>query len=152
MRLSELPDHIGESRVSPWLLVDQARIDAFADCTEDHTFIHVDPVAAPRATGTGGTIAHGFLSMALLGGLATKGLTGWYEQDSGFNYGFDQIRLLAPVPVGSRVRAVYTLAEAVERKPRQWLMRYAARLEIEGQDRPALVADWLILANDFPDR
>jgi acyl dehydratase len=150
MRLGELPDHVGMTLVSPWVRVDQARIDAFADCTEDHTFIHVDPVAAASVTGTGGTIAHGFLSLSLLGGLATKVLRFW-EQESGVNYGLDKVRLLAPVPAGSRVRAVYRLVEATERKPREWRLRFDATLEREGSDRPALVAEWIIQAVDFPE-
>jgi len=150
MRLGELPGHVGMTLVSPWVVVYQARIDAFADCTEDHTFIHVDPVAAARVTGTGGTIAHGFLSLSLLGGLATTVLRFW-EQESGVNYGLDKVRLLAPVPAGSRVRGVYRLAEATERKSRQWRLRFDATLECEGSDRPALVAEWIIQAVDFPE-
>jgi acyl dehydratase len=150
MRLGELPQHIGMVRESPWILVDQTRIDAFADCTEDHTFIHVDPVAAARVTGTGGTIAHGFLSLSLLGGMATRALKFW-EQESGVNYGFEKIRFLSPVPSGSRVRAVYRLADATMRKPRQWRIRFEATLEIEGAERPAVVADWIIQAVDFAE-
>ena len=134
----------GAPFVSRWFLLDQARIDAFAAATEDRQFIHVDPVAA-KATPFGGTIAHGFLTLAMLSAMVEDALPPVAGLALSINYGFDRVRFVAPVRAGARVRGVFALAEAKRRSPRQWLIRYDATIEIEGADKPALVAQWLTM-------
>lgn len=129
---------------SPWLLVDQSRIDEFADVTEDHQFIHVDPEAA-AASPFGGTIAHGFLSLSLLSRMAETGLPVVEGATASLNYGFDRIRFLTPVPSGARIRGCFTLEKVTPRPGAQTLFQYKVDVEIEGGTRPALSADWLIL-------
>ncbi len=129
---------------SDWLPVDQERINQFADVTLDHQFIHIDPVAAAK-TPFGGTVAHGFLSLSLLPFLM-KDLT--LVPDNvvmGVNYGFNSLRFLSPVPVNSKVRANVSVKEVVEKKPGQYLITYTVALEIEGVEKPALVAEWLTM-------
>jgi len=141
--LEEIRGHIGkEVGVSSWLTIDQARIDAFADATEDHQFIHVDPAAA-AAAGFGGTIAHGFLSLSLLSRMAADAMLIPDGAKMALNYGFDRIRFLAPVKSGKRVRGRFTLDSIEEKAPGQILMRHNVTVEIEGEDKPALSAIWL---------
>ena len=147
----EGPDQVQElvgKSVGPtdWREVTQEMIDTFARATDDHQFIHVDPVRAKAETPFGGTIAHGFLTLSLLSGLAYEVLPTPAEAVMGINYGFDKIRFLAPVPAGSRIRAQFRLVECEERKPGELLSRYGVAVEIEGVDTPALMADWLGLA------
>lgn len=132
-----------ELGVSSWRLVDQARIDAFADNTEDHQFIHVDPVRAARETPFGATIAHGFLTLSLLSTFAYEVLPTVAGVAMGVNYGFDKVRFISPVRAGSRVRARFRLAEATMRSPNELLSRTQVSVEIEGENKPALAADWL---------
>jgi len=132
-----------EIGVSSWRLVDQSRIDAFAEITEDHQFIHVDPVRAARETPFGGTIAHGFLTLSLLSTFAYEVLPTVEGAAMGVNYGFDKLRFVSPVRAGSRVRGRFRLAEATMRSPTELLSRTQVSVEIEGADKPALVADWL---------
>ena len=141
---SELTAHIGESFVSHWLAVDQARIDAFAKVTEDELFIHVDPVRA-RTTFFGGTVAHGFLTLSLLSAMAYSALPRIEGIAMGVNYGFDRVRFLHPVRSGSRVRARFTLAAVTQRSPREWQLTYDVSVEIEGLHKPALAATWLTM-------
>jgi len=141
--LDEIRAKIGqEVGVSDWLTVDQPRIDAFADATEDHQFIHVDPAAA-AAAGFGGTIAHGFLSLSLLSRMAAEAMLLPDSLKMALNYGFDRIRFLAPVKSGKRVRGRFTLDSAEEKAPGQILLRHTVTVEIEGEDKPALTAVWL---------
>ena len=141
--LTEIRGRIGEEvGVSSWLTVDQPRIDAFADATEDHQFIHVDPEAA-AAAGLGGTIAHGFLSLSLLSRMAAEGMLVPDGVKMALNYGFDRVRFLAPVKSGKRVRGRFTLDSVDEKAPGQILMRHLVTVEIEGEDKPALAATWL---------
>lgn len=132
--------------VSSWIEIDQARIDAFAEATIDRQFIHVDPVRAKAETPFGGTIAHGFLTLSMLSAMAYEVLPRAAEAVMGINYGFEKIRFLSPVPAGSRIRARFQLASCELRKQTEMLSRYAVTVEIEGSDRPALVADWLGMA------
>jgi acyl dehydratase len=133
---------IGEELgVSDWLLVDQARINAFADVTGDHQFIHVDPERA-RQTPFGGTIAHGFLTLSLIGGMMPDGSLLIEGATMGVNYGFDKVRFLAPVPSGRRIRARHKLL-GVEEKPGGVLIRLEVAIEIEGESKPAVIAEWL---------
>ena len=141
--LDHIRARIGEEvGVSSWLTVDQARIDAFADATEDHQFIHVDPEAA-AAAGFGGTIAHGFLSLSLLSRMAADAMLIPDSVKMAVNYGLDRVRFLAPVKSGKRVRGRFTLDSVEEKAPGQWLMRHVVTVEIKGEDKPALTAVWL---------
>ena len=128
-----------------WVLIDQARINAFADCTLDQQFIHVDAVKAAK-TPFGGTIAHGFLSLSLLSHFAESIGCGFENMLMGLNYGFDKVRFLAPVKVNSRVRAKSILLDVSEKKPGQFLIKQQLTVEIEGESTPALIAEWLTMA------
>lgn len=131
-----------EVGVSRWFEVSQARIDAFADCTEDRQFIHVDPEAA-RATPFGGTIAHGFLTLSLASAMSYDAVAPLEGLAMGINYGFDKLRFLTPVPAGSRVRGRFRLLSAEAKGDGRWLLKHELTVEIEGADKPALVAEWL---------
>lgn len=142
-RTDELQDLIGrEVGVSKWFEVTQARIDAFADCTEDRQFIHVDPEAA-KATPFGGTIAHGFLTLSLASAMSYDAVSPLDGVVMGVNYGFDKLRFLAPVPAGSRVRGRFKLLSAEDRGGGRWLLKHELTVEIEGGEKPALMAEWL---------
>ncbi len=130
---------------SNWFSLDQARITAFAEVTNDHQFIHVDEVAAVRGP-FGTTIAHGFLTLALTAPMALEAIPRLPGQTLVINYGFDKIRFLCPAPVGGRVRGHFTLADAQLRGPGQILHTFKTVVELEGSDKPALVATWLSLA------
>lgn len=140
---SDLAALIGtEVGVSRWFRIDQARIDAFAEVTEDRQFIHIDPEAA-RATPFGGTIAHGFLTLSLASAMsydAVKPLTGVVM---GVNYGFDKLRFLAPVPAGFRIRGRFRLLSAEDKDGGRRLLKHELTVEIEGREKPALIAEWL---------
>jgi len=131
-----------EVGVSDWIEINQARIDAFADCTEDHQFIHVDPEAAAK-TPFGGTIAHGFLTLSLMSQMSYQAAPVLQGVAMGVNYGFDKLRFLQPVRAGSRVRGRFRLISAEEKGPGRWLIKNEVTVEIEGQDKPALIAEWL---------
>src|SRR5687768_3645875 len=141
----ELTAMVGrELGVSDWLLIDQARVNQFADVTLDHQFVHVDPERA-RATPFGGTIAHGFLTLSLLVHLCLPFIPVLADRKLVVNYGFDKVRFAAPVKVGKRIRAVATLGAVEERKLGQVIMRVDVTVEAEGESKPALVAEWLSL-------
>ena len=133
-----------ELGVSDWLRIEQARVNAFADTTEDHQFIHVDPERA-AATPFGGTIAHGFLTLSLLPRMMEDIGGGMEDTVMGLNYGFDRIRFLAPVRVNSRVRARAKLLDVQEKAPKQFLIKQEITIEIENESKPALVAEWLTM-------
>ena len=125
-----------------WFEVDQERINTFADCTEDHQFIHIDEAAAAQ-TPFGGTIAHGFLTLSLMTKLCSE--NGVYPEGivMGVNYGLDKVRFLNPVRAGKRVRA-HTQIMSVDRKDaNRFLVKQAVTVEIEGEDTPAVYAEWL---------
>lgn len=132
-----------EIGVSSWHLVDQPRIDSYADVIEDHQFIHVDPERARKETAFGTTIAHGFLTMSLLSIMSYEVMPVIAGTTMGVNYGFDKLRFISPVRSGKRVRGRFVLAEAKLRKPKELQSRTNVTVEIEGEDKPALVADWL---------
>jgi acyl dehydratase len=141
--LEEISKRIGsEIGVSDWILVDQARIDAFADVTEDHQFIHIDPAAAAQ-TPFGGTIAHGFLTLSLLSRMAADAMLRPDGIKMGVNYGFEKVRFLAPVRSGKRVRGRFTLLSFEEKRLGQWQFVHQVAVEIEGEAKPALIADWI---------
>ena len=127
---------------SPWLVIDQAKIDAFADVTGDHQFIHVDPVAA-STTPFGGTIAHGFLTLSLLATMMPEGAVVLDGIKMGVNYGFERVRFLQPVPSGGRIRARHKLKSVEDKGAGRYLLTNEVTVEIEGSDKPALIADWL---------
>lgn len=139
--------HVGsELGVSQWVEISQQNINAFADITIDHQFIHVDEARAAQ-TPFGGTIAHGFLSLSMLSYFAEKGCGIWIDgAKMGMNYGFDKVRFIHPVRVGSRIRGHGVLVSVVEKKPGQYLIKQTVTVEIENVDKPALVAEWLVLA------
>ena len=141
--LAEIRARVGEEiGISDWLTVDQARIDAFADATEDRQFIHTDPAAATQ-TPFGGTIAHGFLSLSLLSRMGAEAMLIPAGMKMAVNYGLDRVRFLAPVRSGKRVRGRFVLDSVEEKAPGQILMRHTVTVEIEGEDKPALTAQWL---------
>ncbi len=147
LSIAEWQDRVGsEIGLSRWFTFDQARIDAFADVTEDWQFIHVDPDAAKARTPFGGTIAHGFLTLSLMSRMAMTSLPPIAGRAMGINYGFNRLRFLASVKSGSRVRGRFHLAAVDPRAEKQYLLRYEVTVEIEGESTPALVAEWLTLA------
>ena len=132
-----------ELGVTDWVEIRQQRIDQFADATDDHQWIHVDPERAATESPYGITIAHGLLTLSLL--------TGWYHQcfsfpnrKLGLNYGFDKVRFTGPVPCGSRLIGRFSLARADEVKPQEVRCYWDVEVRIEGQDRPVLVAQWIM--------
>lgn len=132
-----------EIGVSEWMEVSQQRIDRFADATEDHQYIHVDPERA-RQTPFGGTIAHGFLTLSLIPTLRDR--SNCPELDGirmAVNYGGNMTRFLAPVRSGKRIRARFTLLELDEKRPGQWQQTLEITVEIEGESKPALIAEWI---------
>ncbi|OAF09940.1 nodulation protein NodN [Bradyrhizobium centrolobii] len=131
-----------EVGVSSWHLIDQPRIDTYADVIEDHQFIHVDPERA-KETAFGTTIAHGFLTMSLMSIMSYEVMPAIAGTTMGVNYGFDKLRFISPVRSGKRVRGRFVLAEAKLRKPNELQSRTNVTVEIEGEDKPALVAEWL---------
>ncbi len=146
-KASDLPSLVGqEVGLSRWITVDQARIDAFARITEDEQFIHVDPERA-AATPFGGTIAHGFLTLSLASAMSYDAVAPLDGMVMGVNYGFDKLRFLAPVPAGSKVRGRFRLLSAEDKGAQdgvtRWLLKHELTVEIEGADKPALIAEWL---------
>ena len=143
--VSDLAGLIGtELGVSDWLAIDQDRVNAFADATLDHQFIHVDPDRA-AATPFGGTIAHGFLTLSLLPYFLDSAAPAVEGTLMAINYGSDKVRFLQPVKVGSRVRARTVLAAAEEKRPGQWLVKQTVTIEIENEEKPALIAETLMM-------
>ena len=141
--LDEIRGKIGQPiGVSDWIEVGQDRIEQFADATDDHQFIHVDPQLA-KQTPFGETIAHGFLSLSLLSRMAADVMLIPDTTRMAVNYGLDRVRFLAPVKSGKRVRGHFTLDSADEKAPGQLLFKHQVTVEIEGEDKPALTAQWL---------
>ena len=141
---SDLPSLVGqEVGLSRWITVDQARIDAFARITEDEQFIHVDPERA-RATPFGGTIVHGFLTLSLASAMSYDAVAPLDGVVMGVNYGFDKLRFLAPVPAGSNIRGRFKLLSAEDKGGGRWLLKHELTVEIEGADKPALIAEWVM--------
>ncbi|RYY29137.1 MAG: MaoC family dehydratase [Sphingomonadales bacterium] len=136
---------IGTERVSDWVEVTQKMIDTFAEATGDHQFIHIDPVLAAQ-TPFGGTIAHGFLSLSLMPMLAARTNSPKIEgAKMGVNYGGNKTRFMQPVRSGSNVRGRFKLLSFTERKPGVWEQVNEYTLEIEGNAKPALIAEWISL-------
>ncbi len=139
---------MAENYQSDWITVNQVMINEFADLTQDHQSIHIDPVAAAK-TPLGGTIAHGFLTLSFLSRFSELALPPFehpnYRIVSAFNYGFDKIRFLSPVKSGSRIRGCFAEPQWTEKDNGRVLIRYSVIVEIEGEDKPAIVAEWLTM-------
>ena len=131
-----------EIGVSSWVHVTQERINAFADATDDHQFIHTDPIRS-AAAGYGGTIAHGFFTLSLLAAWSDEVLPDVDGMVMSVNYGTDRMRFLSPVPVGSFIRARFILSSCDEKKPGEVTLRWRVTVEIKDAEKPALVADWI---------
>ena len=144
--VAQIKDYVGkELGRSEWLTIDQDRINLFAEATGDFQFIHVDPVKAAQ-TPFGSTIAHGFLTLSLIPKLMEDILVVPEGLKMVVNYGLDSVRFIQPVKVGSKVRLKVELTDATEKKPGQWLLKATTTLEIEGEEKPAYIAEPLSLA------
>jgi len=142
-----LDSHVGlETGVSDWFEVTQENVNLFADVTRDRQFIHVDPERAAQ-TPFGGTIAHGFYTLSMLSYFAGNGCGISLEGTKmGVNYGCDKLRFLQAVPVGSRIRGRARLVSAHEKSQGQFLIKQEMTVELEGSNKPALIAEWLVMA------
>lgn len=145
MSIDDLAARVGgEAFISRWFTIDQPRIDAFAEITEDRQFIHIDPEKA-RATPLGGPVAHGFLTLSMLSAMGEDALPAISGVAMGLNYGFDKLRFLAPVPAGARARGSFKLLSVTHRSEHEWLIANEVVVEIEGAKKPALAAQWLTM-------
>lgn len=143
IKKSEIEQYVGHiCEPTDWFKVTQEQVNVFADCTLDRQFIHVDPEAAAKSP-FGGTIAHGFLTLSMLAYFSQRFSLSIEGSYMGVNKGFDKVRFVAPVPVGSRIRCHTTVAEINQKKPGQYDFKMDISVEIEGGDKPALVAEWL---------
>jgi acyl dehydratase len=140
----QMRERVGTETVSDWVEVTQDMIDRFADATGDHQFIHVDPARAAQ-TPFGGTIAHGFLTLSLMPMLSARVPDAPRLEGArmGVNYGGNKVRFLTPVRSGSRVRGRFRLLSFDEKRPRQFQQVNEFTVEIEGADKPALIAEWI---------
>ena len=139
----QLSQRVGqELGTSDWCPIDQGMIDRFAELTDDHQWIHVDREAAARGP-FGATIAHGFLVLSLMTRMVASLGIELEGARMGMNYGFDRVRITNVVRPGNRIRVRAVLKDLIERSPGQWLMTLGITVEIEGESKPAVVADWL---------
>jgi acyl dehydratase len=146
LTFATLGDFAGkELGVSEWVTVDQDMIDKFADCTGDHQWIHVDAERARRESPFRTTIAHGYLTLSLVASMAQELGVVPENTQAAFNYGLDKVRFVAPVKAGARVRLRTTLMSVEDRGPGQYLMKSNNTVEIEGDERPALIAETLVM-------
>ena len=136
-----------QERIADWVVIDQARVDAFANATEDRYWLHTQPERARAETPFGGSIAHGFLLLSLTVGDDVVQITGLPGVVRVLNYGLDKVRFLSPVRSGARVRAHSKVDSVVEKNPGDWLVRQIKTVEVEGQSGPALVAEQLALVS-----
>ena len=142
--VDEMKARVGTEQVSDWVTVSQDMIDKFADATGDHQFIHVDPARA-ALTPFGTTIAHGFLTLSLMPLLSSKIADAPTLEGvkMGVNYGGNKVRFLTPVKSGSKVRGRFKLLEFAEKQPGRYQQTNEFTVEIEGGDKPALIAEWM---------
>jgi acyl dehydratase len=141
--IDEIRRRVGEEiGASDWIAIDQQAINLFADVTGDHQFIHVDEEMA-KQTPFGGTIAHGFLTLSLLSQMAAGVMLIPATTKMGVNYGFEKVRFLAPVRAGKRVRGRFRLVSFEEKGPGRYQFVHNVTVDIEGEDKPALIADWI---------
>ena len=143
----QLSEYIGkEVGLTDWLEVNQDRINIFAEATGDFQYIHIDESRAAE-TPFGTTIAHGFLTLSLLSKLSSMGggirLIKLKSAVMGINYGLDKVRFISPVKVNSKIRARFELVNAEEKKPKHYLLKHNVTVEIDGEEKPALIAEWL---------
>ncbi len=138
-----------ELGVSEWRTIDQSRVDLFAAATDDHQFIHVDPVRAAAEAPFGGTIAHGFLTLSLLTALGSEVIVTPPGRIA-VNFAIDGVRFQAPVKTGARVRARFTLVARTNIGPDRWAVKLGVKLEVEGEERPALIVSALTLIVEPP--
>lgn len=142
--LEELQQQVGATpRHSRWYVLDQSRIDAFAEVTEDWQWIHTEPERAAAETPFGGAIAHGFLTLSMLSAMTYDATPTVEGAAMGVNYGFNRIRFTNPVRAGQRVRAKFVTRDVAERSPGNWITTTGVTIEIDGESRPALTAEWL---------
>ncbi|MEQ8860814.1 MAG: MaoC family dehydratase [Pseudomonadales bacterium] len=145
MSLEEVQGYVGkEIGVSDWFAMDQDRISAFADVTEDHMFLHVDPEAAAQ-TPFGGTIAHGLLTLSMMPVMAYQAVPGISGTRMGVNYGYNRIRFMAPVKSGKRIRGRFVVKSVEPKEGGRMEINHEVTIEIEGEDKPALVGEWLTM-------
>lgn len=145
LTLDEFRAKIGETvGTSDWIMVDQERIDRFAETTGDHQFIHVNPELA-KQTPFGTTIAHGFLTLSLMSLMGYQCMPAIQGVKMGVNYGLNRVRFLAPVKSGKRIRGHFRLADVTERAGGAVQSTYEVTVEIEGEEKPALNAEWISL-------
>ena len=134
-----------EVGVSEWILIDQSKIDDFAKVTQDDQFIHIDPERAKNETDFGGTIAHGFLVLSLASKFSLDVLDQSSQKSMTINYGFDKVRFISPVPANSLVRGRFNLKRVDVNRPTELRQIYDLSIEIQGSDRPAIIAEWITL-------
>lgn len=141
----DLPSLVGrELEPSDWFEITQAQVNQFADATHDHQFIHVKPLRA-KLTPFRGTIAHGFLVLSMISHLAQQKAVRPDGLKMALNYGSDKVRFLTPVRVGKRIRARQKILDVTEKKPGNWLVKTEITIEIEDEDKPALIAEMLAM-------
>jgi acyl dehydratase len=145
MSLDEIKTHVGqEIGVSDWFLLDQKRINAFADLTEDHMFLHVNPEAA-KATPFGGTIAHGLLTLSMMPVMAYQAMPGVSGTKMGVNYGYNKVRFMAPVKSGKRIRGRFGVKAVEPQSGGRMQIVHDVTIEIEDEPKPALAAEWITM-------
>ncbi|TAK46943.1 MAG: MaoC family dehydratase [Xanthobacteraceae bacterium] len=143
MTIDDFKARVGqEIGISQWHVIDQAKINAFADVTGDHQYIHVDPVRAAQ-TPFGGTIAHGLLTLSLSAVMFHEAIPPIANRKIGINYGFNKVRFLAPVKCGSRVRGHFVLRDLTDRGNNEYVTTFEITIEIENSQKPAMIAEWL---------
>ena len=147
----ELADVVGFTcKPTPWFEIDQLKIDAFADVTLDHQFIHVDPVKAKNSA-FGGTVAHGLLVLSLLPYLVGRSLVEVKGADAMLNYGYDKVRFISPVKAVSEIRALCKVVGVDEKNPGKYVIRLDVTIETKGEEKPALIIEWLIMPIFLPE-
>lgn len=136
-----------QENLSEWVPVEQATINTFADCTQDHNWIHVDPERAQRESPFGGPIAHGLWTLSMLPHLVESSLGGLRPPgiQMGVNYGFDKVRMMTPVPVGGKIRNRLRLVDVESKGGNRYVVKTENTIEVEGIAKPALVAEWLFM-------
>ena len=145
MSLDEIRTYTGkEIGVSEWFALDQDKINGFADLTEDHMFLHVNPEAA-KATPFGGTIAHGLLTLSMMPVMAYQAVPGVEGTKMGVNYGYDKVRFMAPVKSGKRIRGHFIVKSVDDKGDGRFALNHDVNIEIEGEDKPALAAEWITM-------
>ncbi len=143
--VEDLFTHIGkETGISDWFLIDQERINAFAETTEDRQFIHIDPEKA-KETAFGGTVAHGFLTLSMISIMWSQSALTVENRTVEVNYGMNKVRLMNVVHAGDKIRGKFFLKNIEERPGRQFMLTLDVTIEIEGKEKPALKAEWLNL-------